>query len=527
MGLLSTIASKAKSTLQNAAKSGSTLVNNVTKAAQNTAKKVQQNVQKTANNVQKNVQKTVSNAQKQVQNTAKNVQKNVQTTAKNVQKTVTTAAKNTAQAVKANPTKALAVAAMPAAGLGIVTSSLVAPNLLSSAQNTVNNAAQTISSGVSGIGASVSNAISTAVSTRDASYDQAFKDAESGNIAGGVARGAVTAAADTLLPLDALNVGNKLITGQSISGEEWLYAGVDAVAAVAGALSGGLGYVGIKAGAKAIKTGVKAGGTSMGLLSKFAKNVSTAKSTSASKKHYNNLVRTQEKRLQAAQAVNNANKIAAAQRGLAAAKAQKNAYLNTLKQTKQASTLAKASSGGSTVTKAAKASNTGSTLTKATKSTAKTALIGGGIGAALVGIPTIISGVTGAIDDSYNSGYEDGYAEGSSLWDTGIGDMGLGDMGLGDMGLDEGLYDDSGFLEDAGTWADGVMEDISDVPVVGSLAEQIQANGLSLPVLVLGAIVICAGGYFLIKKFSKKGKKTGTKKRKSTAKKTTKGGVAA
>ena len=108
-----------------------------------------------------------------------------------------------------------------------------------------------------------------------------------------------------------------------------------------------------------------------------------------------------------------------------------------------------------------------------------------------------------------------------------MGDMGLGDMGLGDMGLDEGLYDDSGFLEDAGTWADGVMEDISDVPVVGSLAEQIQANGLSLPVLVLGAIVICAGGYFLIKKFSKKGKKTGTKKRKSTAKKTTKGGVAA
>ena len=399
---------------------------------------------------------------------------------------------------------------MPAAGLGIAASSIVAPNLLSSAQNAVNNAAQTISSGVSGIGASVSNAISTAVSTRDASYDQAFRDAESGNIAGGVARGAVTAAADTLLPLDALNVGNKLITGQSISGEEWLYAGVDVVAAVAGALSGGLGYVGIKAGAKAIKTGVKAGGTSMGLLSKFAKNVSTAKSTSASKKHYNNLVRTQEKRLQAAQAANNANKIAAAQRGLAAAKTQKNAYLNTLKQTKQASTLAKASSGGST-------------LTKATKSTAKTALIGGGIGAALVGIPAIISGVTGAIDDSYNSGYEDGYSEGSSMW----GDMGLGDMGLGDMGLDEGLYDDSGFLEDAGTWADGVMEDLSDVPVVGSLAEQIQANGLSLPVLVLGAIVICAGGYFLIKKFSKKGKKTGTKKRKSTAKKTTKGGVAA
>lgn len=526
MGLLSTIASKAKSTLQNAAKSGSTLVNNVTKAAQNTAKKVQQNVQKTANNVQKNVQKTVSNAQKQVQNTAKNVQTNVGKATSTLQKNVSTAAKKTAEAVKANPTKALAVAAMPAAGLGIVTSSLVAPNLLSSAQNTVNNAAQTISSGVSGIGASVSNAISTVVSTRDASYDQAFKDAESGNIAGGVARGAVTAAADTLLPLDALNVGNKLITGQSISGEEWLYAGVDAVAAVAGALSGGLGYVGIKAGAKAIKTGVKAGGTSMGLL-KFAKKVSTAKSTSASKKHYNNLVRTQEKRLQAAQAANNANKIAAAQRGLAAAKTQKNAYLNTLKQTKQASTLAKASSGGSTVTKAAKASNTGSTLTKATKSTAKTALIGGGIGAALVGIPTIISGVTGAIDNSYNSGYEDGYAEGSSLWDTGIGDMGLGDMGLGDMGLDEGLYDDSGFLEDAGTWADGVMEDISDVPVVGSLAEQIQANGLSLPVLVLGAIVICAGGYFLIKKFSKKGKKTGTKKRKSTAKKTTKGGVAA
>ncbi len=92
----------------------------------------------------------------------------------------------------------------------------------------------------------VSNMISGVISTRDAAYDS-----------GGLAF-VPAAAADILLPLDLANTGNKLFTGETVTTEDWIYAGIDAACLVGGALSLGAGYVPLRALATGLKVTGKA-----------------------------------------------------------------------------------------------------------------------------------------------------------------------------------------------------------------------------------------------------------------------------
>ncbi|WP_319379508.1 nitrogenase component 1 [uncultured Methanocorpusculum sp.] len=91
----------------------------------------------------------------------------------------------------------------------------------------------------------VSNMISGVISTRDAAYDS-----------GGLAF-VPAAAADILLPLDLVNTGNKLFTGETVTTEDWIYAGIDALTLAGGALSLGAGYVPLRGLAKGLKVGGK------------------------------------------------------------------------------------------------------------------------------------------------------------------------------------------------------------------------------------------------------------------------------
>lgn len=111
------------------------------------------------------------------------------------------------------------------------------------------------------------NMIDQLVGTRDNAYTaggETFAAGVKGNDAGATIAGAgiygATTAVDMLAPIDALNVGNKIATGRidQISGDEWLYGGIDVGLIALGALSGGTGYVAGKAAMKAGKVATAA-----------------------------------------------------------------------------------------------------------------------------------------------------------------------------------------------------------------------------------------------------------------------------
>jgi len=92
----------------------------------------------------------------------------------------------------------------------------------------------------------VSNMIEGIISTRDAAYDS-----------GGLAF-VPAAAADILLPLDLVNLGNNLFTGKTVTTEDWIYAVIDAFTLAGGAMSLGAGYIPLRALAKTVKVSGKA-----------------------------------------------------------------------------------------------------------------------------------------------------------------------------------------------------------------------------------------------------------------------------
>lgn len=111
-----------------------------------------------------------------------------------------------------------------------------------------------------GVLKTASNVINTALGdVRADAYSNAGAQLAKGNIASpAVAAGAATFVADTVAPLDLINVGNKIIRGETgdLTASDYAFAALDGVALVAGALTGGLGYVGLK-GAKTLAKGVK------------------------------------------------------------------------------------------------------------------------------------------------------------------------------------------------------------------------------------------------------------------------------
>lgn len=101
------------------------------------------------------------------------------------------------------------------------------------------------------------NIIDQVIKVRDNAYLNGATEIAIGDPALGIAQTGAAVAADWLLPLDAVNVANKLATGQEISQDEWFAAGIDAALIVAGAFTGGTAYLAAK-GAKTLVKGVGA-----------------------------------------------------------------------------------------------------------------------------------------------------------------------------------------------------------------------------------------------------------------------------
>ncbi len=126
----------------------------------------------------------------------------------------------------------------------------------------------------------VQNPIDVIIEARNKAYEIGASEAAEGFRKGDVVKAGVgagvfagTAAADVALPLDLANVTNKVLTGRvhELDLEDWLWAGVDALAIGAGVLTAGLGYAGVK-GLKAALKGTKV----VGEAGKVAKEIGKA-----------------------------------------------------------------------------------------------------------------------------------------------------------------------------------------------------------------------------------------------------------
>lgn len=147
---------------------------------------------------------------------------------------------------------------------------------------------------LSGVSGTVSSGVDSIVGARDRAYDQGGVDIGSGNVAKGGTEIAGAAAADILLPLDLANVTNKALTGRmdEITGEDAVWAAVDAVSLLAIPFTGGASYALARAAksGKVLSSSAKVG-KSMSLVSGLKSAIKGIKGAPAMKS-YSSLAHT-------------------------------------------------------------------------------------------------------------------------------------------------------------------------------------------------------------------------------------------
>lgn len=101
------------------------------------------------------------------------------------------------------------------------------------------------------------NIIDVVIGARDQSYEAGLTHAFTGNVAGGGTQVAATAAFDILLPLDAVDVANKLATGRGdeLTSEDYLFAAIDTLGVAGSVFTLGGSY----AASRALKAALKGG----------------------------------------------------------------------------------------------------------------------------------------------------------------------------------------------------------------------------------------------------------------------------
>lgn len=106
-------------------------------------------------------------------------------------------------------------------------------------------------------GGAISQGIDAVIGARDKSYEVGLEQAFTGNVAGGGTQVAATAAFDMLLPLDAVDVINKLATGRGdeLTSEDYLFAAIDALGVAGSVFTLGGSY----AASRALKAALKGG----------------------------------------------------------------------------------------------------------------------------------------------------------------------------------------------------------------------------------------------------------------------------
>ena len=122
-----------------------------------------------------------------------------------------------------------------------------------------------------------------------------------------------------------------------------------------------------------------------------------------------------------------------------------------------------------------------------------------GLGALLGGVATTISGVANTILPE--GGEEDGG-----------GDGGGGGNGGGDIGRNE-------WWDQAEEDASGILDGLSEMPIIGDVVDAAEEGGYSLPLLAGIVVVLIAAAAFAYKKFAgKKPSRSAPSRRKKTAK---------
>ncbi len=422
------------------------------------------------------------------------------------------------------------------------------------------------------------NIIDTIINARDKSYDDSIEHIGAGNYIGGGSRFAATAAADVLLPLDLVDVGNKLVTGRGdeIDRETMLWAALDAISIAAIPFTLGGSYAAaraLKAGKVVSKT-AKAGGE-MGKLSAITKlsgAIQAAGKSSGAARTTSKLSSIQRVPVTTVRRVPANVSTAARKQVEAARKAAEKQYADVLKRVKtQYSKIEAARKAPKVKTPEIKTGKTSRSQYEAmitpveatTKIPGKTSSKVGsalkysalGVGAGAIGL-TAMGALGGPAqqqeevippggeevpwDVPYQGGgvlpysWEDEYAY-PEYPEFEIPDFMNPDYGYEDGGGGgEYLYPDEsgGYVDENGYYAPGyydplgleeygqeILSAAEGIPVVGDVAGEVRRRGLATPVILGIVVAVVLGGVYIWNrsKKGKKGKTSGTKKTKKGA----------
>jgi len=431
-------------------------------------------------------------------------------------------------------------------------------------KNTVTSGGSSAASASLPAASAVSGGVDAVIGARDQAYADGFtqlflSDTTAGKVAG-AAQVAAPMAADVLLPLDVVNVANKLATGRGdeLTTADYAYAALDTI--------GVLGSVFTFGGSYALTRALKA--------SKLAKLGETVKTGAEMSKL--SAIKGAFETIRSSAKMSEAAKTTVKTSGSGAKTAKYTQYLNRLKNTANAvktnaaktysslkstrvptttvkgtnestGTIADLSRRMSTLedlksTESAKITSALEDVQKSTsksindltksvsesldafgnlKTTGKTegtlskignaikyGVIGGTVGsvglAALQAFGTPVEETpTGGNEDNQNDLNADLDGNGIPDWlDALFGTESAADTGLPtNADTDEG-YTDASYPDPLGleSGAQDVLSGLEDVPVVGDVATVANENGVALPVLLLGGLVVVGGAAYVLKK---------------------------
>ena len=387
------------------------------------------------------------------------------------------------------------------------------------------------------LGGWVSQGIDVVIGARDKSYEVGLEQASTGNVAGGGAQFGATMAADVILPLDLIDLGNKWMTGRGdeIDNEMLLGAAIDGLGLAGAVFTFGGSYAAsraLKAGLKTVKVGGDVG--KLSAISKLRSTIKTVGSTAKTKTLSAIGKVTTKTTTKSTSAGADVSKLLRQQ-----AEATKKAYAKQARavqdaMAKQTKALTKSLSGlkpaGETSKLATGLSRTGSVLTGAAL----------GAGGAAIGLTALGALGAPAPLQEEEGGDGDGGALGGGDQVTGAGEdwwTEFMDSLYGGEAYDPYLYEgydpytgyyDPGYPDVLGVepYAQDLLTYAEEVPVVGGVATAAKQSGFALP-LIVGAIILVVLAVAFLR--SKKGKAmvSGAKKEVSGAAKGAKKAVGA
>jgi len=345
------------------------------------------------------------------------------------------------------------------------------------------------------------NIIDTVIGARDQSYEAGLTRAFSGNVAGGGTQVVATAAVDMLLPLDAVDVANKLATGRGgeVTAEDWLYAAIDTLGVAGSVFTLGGSY----AASRALKAGLKGGKVAI-KTNVIGKAIRSARGVGSSALSKSKNVLTQTFKVPTPTKLPDPGDASRILRETQAAQAKLTSQIADLRKSLTKVDVPKAVDLPSQLPN--RLSKTGSTLTGAMLGAGGTAIalqLSGALGGAAPP-PEEQEGGGGNGNGGLPGGDQSGGA-GDDWWSQFIKSL------YGGETYDPSLYDPySGYTEAAypdifgwDPYAQDLLSYAEEIPVVGGVATAAKQSGFALPAII-GVVVLVIVGVAFFR--SKKGK---------------------